>query len=157
MRISGKIILLTLSLLLGSNLVFSQVKLRDIGNREIVGLNLDAETREQLKSVRTQSFTIDNQGVLRPAKGYNIYHFSDRKVVVITSKTKKEFLQAAREGQVTISGNVTLRCSSYDDECELCMVDLVNGEYYCKAGNCKDCNMDAVIAEGKVASAAVKQ
>lgn len=157
MKISGKIILLTLSILLGSNLVFSQVKLKDIGNREIVGLTLDAETREQLKTIKTSSFSIDQDGVLRPAKGFKIIHLEERKVVVITKRTKKELVQAAKTGTVTVVGSVTLRCYSYDDDCKVCMVDLVAGEYYCKADGCRDCFMEAMVAEGKVATAAVKQ
>lgn len=159
MKIFGKIILLTLSLLLGSNLVFSQVKLKDIGNREIVGLNLDEDLKQELKNIRTEAFKINDKGVLIPSKGYNVYHFADRNFVVVTRRTKNQLIQAYRESTARIAGaeNVTVRCYTYEDaeDCPMCLVEFKDGEYYCKG--CTKCYMDVFMNDGKVPTAHVKQ
>jgi hypothetical protein len=159
MKISGKIILLALSLLLGSNLVFSQVKLKDIGDREIIGLNLDEDLRKELQNYRTEAFKINDKGVLVPGKGYNVYYFPKRNFIAVTKRTKNELIQAYREHTVNMAGaeNVTVRCYTYssEEDCPSCSVDYQNGEYYCKG--CTTCYMDTFLNTGKVPTAHVKQ
>lgn len=147
-----KLIVLCLLIALASVQVFSQSRGKASASElQITGLKLGPGAMKTLREkIDEKSFyTIDREGMIRPAKGFSIRYSSNQKKVFITQR-KGELPPVVKDGTVDLGQGIRFRCYSYDN-CLECLPQRAANTFYCPGGGCQNgCFGDVILPASEV-------